>query len=486
MINILDKIRNTIEKYGMIDPGSTIIAGVSGGPDSMCMLHSLRALSKTQGSPAESCRIIVVHVNHNIRGKESDDDRKFVERFCKEAGVECVVINVNACEEAERSGEGLEEAARRLRYNAFIGTAAETGAKRIAVAHNMNDQAETVLMRIMRGTGVKGLAGMAHVRKIGSIGPSERAAGDIRIIRPVLDLKRAEIEEYCSLNGLETRTDSTNLSDAYTRNRIRLKLIPYMESEFNPNVTEALVRLASQAGEYEERISEEAALFVDPRWDQERKYLELRGFESLSAAVAAKALTMCLERAGLAKNIYSRGLDRLMELALSPAEHREADIAEGVFVRRSYKKLWFTRRDKKTEEAPCELYVPFPMKELESGGPINIELGDGRTLTIKKYKNDNNNHLKDKILLDYDKLRSASSAGTVVFRNRRPGDRIRLKGMKGRKKLQDLFVDRKVPKTERDSVLLTAVGSSIISAGREVSAEYRINEATQWIISIEY
>ena len=220
-----DKVRNTIKKYHMLQKGDKVVAGVSGGPDSMALLHILLSLKEEYG-----LFITVVHINHGLREEESEGDAHFVEQYCLQNRIPCKIENMQIREMALERGMGLEEAGRQARYQAFEDAAKSCGGAKIAVAHNKNDQAETVLMRLCRGAGLKGLSGIAPVRG--------------EIIRPLIDCTREEIEGYCREQSIDYCVDKTNALDIYTRNKIRIQLLPFLEREINPNMVETLARTA--------------------------------------------------------------------------------------------------------------------------------------------------------------------------------------------------------------------------------------------------
>ena len=232
---IEDKIRKTIEEKGLVAPDQHIVIGLSGGPDSVCLFNVLKSFS-------EEMRLTLhpVHVNHKFRPGAAERDQRYVEELCRENGIECssFVVDCNAL--AAETGMTSEEAGRKARYDAFYKVAekvSETVPKediKIAVAQNANDQAETVLFRFLRGTGVDGLAGIAY----------EREERGYKVIRPILDIYRDEIEEYCSFNKLDPMIDHTNEESVYARNKIRNELIPLLEKEHNSNLKESLVRLS--------------------------------------------------------------------------------------------------------------------------------------------------------------------------------------------------------------------------------------------------
>ena len=237
------KLLKTITEYNLIQKGDNIVIGVSGGPDSMALLNMLINLKKENKIDA---KLIVAHVNHGIR-EEAEEETKFVEDFCKYNNIPCYIKREKVEELAKEQKVGTEEAGRKLRYSFFEEVAEKENANKIATAHNANDNAETVLMNIMRGAGPSGVKGIEIIR-------------DGKYIRPLLKITRKEIEEYCDLNKLNPRIDKSNFENIYTRNKIRNELIPLIEKEFNPNIINSLNRLSellNEEDEYIEKVVEE-------------------------------------------------------------------------------------------------------------------------------------------------------------------------------------------------------------------------------------
>lgn len=241
---LFDKVTRTIEEHALIEKGQHIVLGLSGGPDSVCLFHVLMRLRERL-----DITVHPVHINHRLRPGEAERDQAYVEELCRRTGTGCRVFTVDCGAMAKELGMTGEEAGRIARYDAFRETAediasslAENGAKgrvRIAVAHNADDQAETILFRLLRGTGTDGLAGMAY----------RRDDAGFEIIRPLMDVSRKEIEEYCDAEKLDPVIDHTNNEAVYSRNRIRLELIPYLEDGYNGNIKDTLVRLGRIASE---------------------------------------------------------------------------------------------------------------------------------------------------------------------------------------------------------------------------------------------
>lgn len=226
--NMLEKtVKETIKKYELIQNGDTIIIGVSGGPDSMALLNVFIELQRNLGL---SYQIVVAHINHMIR-EEAEAETKYVEQFCKQKQIPCYIKRVQVKEIAKEEKMGTEEAGRKVRYDFFEEVAQTVGGTKIATAHNANDNAETVLMNLMRGSGITGLKGIEPVR-------------NQKFIRPFIECVREDIEKYCEEKGLDPKYDLTNQENKYTRNKIRNQLIPYLKKEFNPNIIETINRLS--------------------------------------------------------------------------------------------------------------------------------------------------------------------------------------------------------------------------------------------------
>ena len=231
-----DKILNTIKEYNLIEPGDTVLVAVSGGPDSMCLLNSLYNLK----DKLQIKEIAVSHVNHMLR-EEAEEETQYVKEFCKGKNIEFFVKYVDIKRISANHKIGEEEAGRKERYLFFEAVAKKINANKIAIAHNYNDNAETILMHLMRGAGISGLAGIKPFR-------------DGKYIRPIIKCSREEIEQYCEEQNLNPKYDKSNENNLYTRNRIRNKLIPYIKEDFNPNIVDTLNRLSSLVTQEEEYI----------------------------------------------------------------------------------------------------------------------------------------------------------------------------------------------------------------------------------------
>lgn len=463
--DIRKKIRETVLENGLINENEHIVLGLSGGPDSMCLFDALISLEPELGFTLEA-----VHVNHRIRPGAAEEDQAFVEKVCEERGVRCTVVTEQCEERAKEWGLTSEEAGRRIRYGAFDDAASayasehpDCPAVRIATAHNMDDQAETVLLRILRGTGVDGLAGIDYIR--------ETPAG-FTVIRPLLDCARKDIEEYCAERGLDPRIDRTNSEPLYTRNKIRLGLIPYLRENFNENITETLARLAAAARSDSECLTDaaEAAfdITVTDRADGAlafgREYLR-----EMKPAVRRRVIMTALKRLGLTRDITSNHIRAAERLIESDNASGTAEFTGGFTVSVSY--------DTVIVSAPGTESCP------EETASLKIEI-----LPASEYDEG-----RGAAAFDYDMLVSGAGTDEIELRTRLPGDRIRLPGMEGHKKIQDLFVDMKIPVTERDKVPLICVGHEVLYVAGDPGSErkprysgnYRVSESTERVAVLE-
>lgn len=335
------QIRQTICEHNLIEKGDHIVLGLSGGPDSVCLFHVLRSMAEEM-----DLTIHPVHVNHQFRPGAAEADQKYVETLCADAGLEARVFTVDCNGLAEELDMTSEEAGRKARYDAFFQVAAEvreelaTGGAdsdgkqvKIAVGHNANDQAETVLFRILRGTGMDGIAGMAYARE------ERRESGIFTVVRPLLDTWREDVEAYCEEQGLEPVTDHTNQEGVYTRNRLRLDLIPYIEEHYNSNFQEGLVRMAKIAAADKDYFWEETArasmmlrtpaglnLVEEP---SDEITLDWRGLASCHEALRHRIILKVFGEIGLTQDITAERLEAADRIILGQAGGKTVEFPHG-------------------------------------------------------------------------------------------------------------------------------------------------------------
>ena len=294
-----DLVLETINKYSMISKGDKVIVAVSGGPDSIALLNALINLKEKLG-----CSLYVAHVNHMIR-EVADSETEYVQEFCKSRGIECFVKKVDVISLANEKKIGTEEAGRNVRYEFFDEIFNKVNADKIAIAHNANDNAETVLMNVLRGSGISGLKGIEPIR-------------DNKFIRPLIEIERADIEKYCEEKTLNPKFDESNKDNTYTRNKIRNLLIPFLKEEFNPSVVEGLNRLsdlASQENKYIEEIVNKEYANILVSTDSEKIVLNLKKFNELDDFIKGKIIMLCvLNLFGSTKGIEKKHIEDIIKL----------------------------------------------------------------------------------------------------------------------------------------------------------------------------
>ena len=324
-----EKVLTTINKYHMLEDGDKAVIGVSGGPDSITLLNVLNNLKGKL-----NIKIYVAHINHMIR-KEADEETEYVKEFCAKIGVEFFAKRIKVEEEAKRLKIGTEEAGRIIRYDFFEEVAKKVKATKIATAHNSNDNAETVLMNIIRGASISGLKGIEKVR-------------NGKIIRPIIECNRNEIEEYCRENNLEPKYDKTNQENVYTRNKIRNLLIPYLQKEFNPNIIETINRLSTLAAEEEQFINkiverEYKNLVLDAN-NTNTIVLDLKKFNQLDKVIKSKLTLYTIAKAyGKYNGIEKIHIDDIIKLCSNNIGNKYLTPKKGMKIYVGKGKIFFKK-----------------------------------------------------------------------------------------------------------------------------------------------
>lgn len=451
----------TIRRRGLLDRGARVVAAVSGGSDSVALAYLLRELHEA----GELALVSMAHFHHGLRGEAADED----ERFCRElaerlsAPIDVERADVRAL--ARETRASIEEAARAARYAFFERAATRARADRVAVGHTRDDQAETFLLRLFRGAGPRGLAGIL---------PRVRA-----IVRPLLDTSRAELREYLGARGIAFREDETNRDTAIPRNRIRLEVLPYLRERVSPAVGDVLAREAEVAREDAEYLDDAARVAADTI------------VERRAAARAIDRAALLARPAAIAR--------RIVRLAM-------AELAPGRFVGFAHVQAVL---DLAAGAVPAGVDLPGQRAELIAGNVVLSSKGPGRAgsppspgfhyelpvpgeiwvsegacaISAEKISRG----APERLLAgrgDLAVVRAAGLGDTLGVRGRRPGDAFRPLGLGGRKKLQDFFVDRKVPRTERDRVPLVVDARDRIVwvAGHAVAEDFRVTDGMEPVI----
>lgn len=471
---MLSKVRNYIDRYNLISHGDRLVLGVSGGADSVALLLLL-----TELAPEYEMQITAVHVNHGIRGEEADSDMRFTEELCERRGVPLKVFNEDVKEIAKREGLSLEEAGRRVRYAAFEAVARDVKASLIAVAHHMDDNAETMLFRAVRGTGLKGLAGMT---------PKRQLAEGIFLIRPLLSVRRNEITEWLSEKGQKYCTDSTNLNDEYSRNQIRNRVLPELE-DINPGAVGNLCALAEQSRKVEEYLAREAETKYGScvEFGRVDNTLQVRVPKEFEPVLFERILRNALFRvAGHEKDITSLHIKLLSELTEKQTGSR-LSLPYGVTAEKSYDCILLKREGFNPGSAYKKLENRLvPLDTIKDGDRLAVDVpGYGTFIFSVEEKNEKcvifskEDYTK---YFDYDKL-----VENPVLRFAKDDDIISISPDGGSKNLKKLFTDCKVSQAERGSIPVIAEGNNILWVpGIRTGENRRTDEKTKTVLKIEW
>ena len=457
---IFEKVIKTIKEHDLIEQDDKVIVALSGGPDSVCLLHILNRLKEDL-----NLEIYAAHLNHQIRGLEAQKDAYYVAQLCESMGITYFIRSIDVPEYCKRKGFSIEEGARKLRYEMFEEIKDKTKSNKVAIGQNLNDQAETVMMRIMRGTGLKGLKGIDYIRN-----------GDI--IRPILDISRSEIEEYCDKYDLKPRIDKTNLESIYTRNKIRLELLPYMKDNFNENVIESIVRMSSSLKNDNDYIETNAnEIFIDiTNINDKVVEIDIDKYKKLHIAMKSRIVRKAIESIyGSTKNIEQKHIDDVFELESDDKIDKQINLPNGIFVYRKEKKFILT-----TEEIIIE-DIKFCYNIPSNGYKKIKEIGiivETQTANINSYRGSKSN--KDTKVFDLNKIK-----GGLVVRNKEDGDKIKLSV--GSKKIKDLFIDLKIPRENRSKVPVIQDEQGILLVGDyRVSEEYKVDQTTKEVLKVTF
>lgn len=456
---MIHKVLATIKEHNMINKGDKIIVAVSGGPDSICLLHILNKMKEEF-----NFILYAAHVNHCLRGEEADKDEEYVKQFCKSLGVECFSRRVDINKLSEERNMSTESVAREARYEFFDELYSSLGAQKIALAHNANDQAETVLMRIIRGTGMEGIIGIKAVR-------------ENIFIRPLINIKRESIEKYCEDNMLMPRIDKTNLESIYTRNKIRLELIPYMKENFNSDIISTLNRLAdtiARDNDYLENITKEKYKSYCER-KGEKVIINKEAFKEQEAIITRMIRQALGELRGNLYNVEKVHIYDLINLQKS-GTGKKINLPNNVVGYNNYEniELSITKTNVNNEG---EREYTLNINEENNLEEFNLKVSTKVISTNGKINFKEDEHIK---YFDFDKVK-----GSITVRTRKNGDRFTPFGMKGSKKLKDFFMDLKIPQEERDGIPLICFGEDIAwIVGYRISDSYKIDKTTKSILKV--
>jgi len=456
--NLRQQVQETIHRYQMVQGGERVLVAVSGGPDSVGLLHLLCGLSDELG-----IELAVAHLNHQLRGEQADQDEAYVQRMCADWDLPCYVTGENIGEQARRKGLSLEEAGRCARYEYFSTLAEQHDFARVALGHTATDRVETLLINLLRGSGLHGLRSIPPVRGI--------------FIRPLISIRREAIAKYCEQYGLAPRCDESNLDASdFLRNKIRLQLLPLLGEEYSEDPHEVLLRVIRAAEEEldwtEPLVNREFAQVASVgankvRFDRQRLSKLPAGLQQRLLRRAIVALS------GAATDVGEVHYDALRELVDQGQTGAQLHLPGKVLARTGYTELELiygegAQRQPEGKEPWCyELPVPGTV-EIPRVGTVAARLVAERPGELGDVAGSH-------IIVDGD------AAGSVLYvRNWQPGDCMQPLGMVGHKKLQDVFVDEKIPQQQRDYIPLVvdSQGRIIWAVGLRMGEQFRVTEDT--------
>ena len=461
---MLQKVLQTIQTYRMLSPGDKVIVGLSGGADSVALLHLLK---KSQDHL--NIHLFAAHVNHGLRGEAAGGDAAFVQNLCKQWDIPVYFKEADVRALAQTMGQSEEEVGRQIRYDFFNWVKTEVGGNKIATAHHKNDQAETILHNLIRGTGMQGLTGIQPV------------SGNL-LIRPLIEVTKVEIMEYLELHQLFYREDATNQDSVYTRNRIRNQLIPSLEKDFNPDIVDSLTRMAGILREEEGFLTgySEYIYHKDAQPFDGRITFDLYSFLTYHRTIQKRLVRMALnELRGNLHDVASIHVDAVLKLAevgrtgsktIIPGSDRGAPEVQAEV---SYGNLQLQKAGDPLPSAILEHSLDLP-------GQLTLEVPPMKITAEKTNRNEGLAFSPECIYIDGDKIK-----GKLIIRSRKNGDRFQPLGMQGTKKLKDFFIDRKVPAAQRDFIPLLVDEENIIwVAGYQMHQDYRITRSSENIVKI--
>ena len=457
-----EKVLNFIEKQDLIRQGDKVLVALSGGPDSVALLSLLYELKDKL-----EIKLGAAHVNHGLRGESADADEAYARKICAEYDIEFYSKNVDIHKISIEEGISCEMAGREVRYNFFSELVNKKGYNKVAIAHNANDQAETLLMRIMRGTGLEGLEGIKPKR-------------DDIYIRPILCLSRPEIEKYCEEKELSPRIDESNLENIYSRNKVRLEMIPYIEKNFNTDIVNTLNRFANLIKVDNEYILKETNKKISEflQIGSNNVTIDKKFFENDDAIVTRGIRIAISKLTGSSYNIEMKHIYDIMNLQKG-STNKKISLPKGISCENIYKNIKFYYNTKKDFIEKNEIIL-----KKEDVKNLIVNFGEYElTLVVEKNKKNidfsSNNLIK---YFNYDNIKEE-----IIIRSRNNGDKMIPIGMKSHKKLKDIFINEKIPADERKNIPVILFDDEIAYlVGVKTSNLYRITKDCKNVLKVCY
>jgi tRNA(Ile)-lysidine synthase len=461
------KVIDFIREQNLIAARDKLVVAVSGGADSVCLLH---VLARHRGDL--DIELHAAHLNHQLRGAESGADASYVSDLARELGVPATIERRDVAAYRDRKGGSLEEAAREVRYGFLAEVAGTVDATKVVTGHTCDDHIETILLHLLRGAGTAGLGGLQSR----SVLPYGENGSPLEVVRPLLEVKRQETVDYCRRHRLAPRSDSSNESLSFLRNRIRLELLPVLKS-YNPGIERVLIRLADIAGDDILFIEEQASL----RWpdlaqkDGDALYLDINKILALPHAMQRQVFRKAVKQLrGSLKDVEADHIEAMVESLSKPAGKRFY-LPDGLTLSTEYGRLVLTP----TRASVCPLPPLQGTTSINIPGETDLHGWRVRADIVQKSVGNDNGFTAS---FDLDKVDKK-----LVVRRRRPGDRFQPLGMNQTKKLQDFMVDAKIPRTWRDRVPLVSSARQILwVVGWRMDDRVKVTEKTKKILHLQF
>ena len=458
------RVKKTIDRYHLLDKGDRLIVGVSGGVDSMVLLHLLNAYRQEL-----TLSLIVAHVNHGLRPMEAEKEADLVQKESERLALPYEYAQFNVKEFRKMGGFSPQDGARRIRFHFLNAVLKKYGANKIALGHNADDQVETVLLRLLRGSGLKGLKGMLPIR-------------EKRVIRPLLEVWRKEIESFAREKGIPFLVDSSNLNGKYLRNRIRLKLVPLIEKEYQSNFKEIILKTSTFLREENNYLEREAEEAYKKMVCQEKDWLSFpfSQYRLLHEAIKWRVVQKMLGKIYGEERIMEQGegleVSLISKKLQQPFPSFLLELPFGVFLEKRYDRVLL-------KKGRIEIIPPFEVELISPGRTFIEEIG--KEVVIKELnKDDQFRYLEgtdSTALLDCQALYFP-----LKIRNFRPGDRFQPLGVKGIQKVKEFFIDHKIPRFERPKIPLLISGEMIAWViGYRIDERFKVSEKTQRVLKVK-
>ncbi len=486
-MDLFNEFVRTLSAFNVLGPNDPVVIGVSGGPDSLALLHLFVRARGTLGVAPH-----VVHLNHRIRGQEADIDAEFVAAMAAEWQVPCRVEQMDVPALANERRLSLEEAARQARYTALGRAAAQIGARVVAVAHNADDQAETVLMHLLRGAGLVGLRGMLPITRLNDYHLLVPLDATVLLIRPLLEVPRSDIEAYCIAHNLSPRFDRSNLDTTYFRNRLRHEIIPHLE-EINPNVRVILTRTASVISAYYDVLRPQ----IDAVWkatvreaNAERISFDLAGWRALPLALQRALIRRATRRLRLTlRDVTYQHVEDAVSIAQRGETGAQATLPGGLVLRVTYDEIVIAPVDHRPTAPDWPLIAPGSSIEI-SGPGEHVLPGSAWDFSLQVYDGPRSGSAWQALLsgpwtspINADVIKQP-----LVLRTRRSGDRFFPLGLGGTQKVSAFMINQKIPLEWRDQVPLLVAGDQVAwVCGWRIDERFAVRDDTQtvWVASFE-